>query len=151
MMQVSVENATGSLGERNKKLLRGRFPAHTAKQAARITGADLRTARAWVEEGKAPSERHLRAIVRELGQDAIKVLFGPELETDEQKIMREIHELREEASRLEARIRKSSAPSAHQMDELASAETCSQWINHDRDRRCAGGDRRKGGRRASDR
>lgn len=151
-MQVSVENATGSLGERNKRLLRGRFPAHTAKQAARITGADLRAARAWVEEGKAPSERHLRAIVRELGEGAIAALFGPELEDhDEQKIMREIHELREEASRLEARIRKSGAPSAHQLDDLAFAETCSQRVNQSGDRRCAGGDRRKGGRRASDR
>lgn len=151
-MQVSVENATGSLGERNKRLLRGRFPAHTAKQAARITGADLRTARAWVEEGKAPSERHLRAIVRELGEGAIAALFGPELEDhDEQKIIRDIHAYQEEIARLRSRLASGGAPSAHQMDELASAETCSQWINHDRDRRGAGGDRRKGGRRASDR
>lgn len=150
-MQVIGENATGTLGERNKRLLRGRFPAHTAKQAARITGADLRTARSWVEEGKAPSERHLRAIVRELGQDAIAALFGPELETDEQKIIRDIHAYQEEIARLRSRLASGGAPSAHQMDDLAFAETCGLRINQDQERRGNGSDRRKGGRRASDR
>lgn len=105
-MQVIGKNATETLGARIKKELRARYPAHTAKQIARLTGADIRTARSWVEEGKAPQEQHLRAIVRELGRDAIFALFGPEIETHDERLEREVRALRQEAERLEDILRK---------------------------------------------
>lgn len=151
MTQIEVLDSRKMLGERVSDALRARYGAHAAKQAARITGADLRTAQGWVSEAREPRGDALLAIIREFGRDAIDALFGPEIETHNEKLERELHDLREEAARLEALLAKSGAPSAHQLDELAFAETCSQRVNQSGDRRGAGSDRRKGGRRASDR
>jgi hypothetical protein len=150
-MQVSVENATDTLGVRLKQELRSRYPAHTAKQVARVTGADLRTARSWVEEGKAPQEHHLRAIVRELGRDVLHALFSPEIETHNEKLLREIHDLREEANRLEARLSQGGVTAAQQMDQAPEAGTYSQDVNHDPHWPSHGPDRRILRRRKDDR
>ena len=150
-MQVSVENATDTLGVRLKQELRSRYPAHTAKQVARVTGADLRTARSWVEEGKAPQEHHLRAIVRELGRDVLHALFGPEIETHNEKLLREIHDLREEAARLEARLGKDRSAASHRMDGMASQPAHDRRVNQDRNGRGDLPERRIHRRRKNDR
>ena len=137
-MQVSVKNATDTLGVRLKQELRARYPAHTAKQVARLTGADLRTARSWVEEGKAPQEHHLRAIVRELGRDVLNALFGPEIETHNEKLMREINDLREEAARLEKRLGEGRSAAPCSVSEKPSGAPESPRPRHERGARRAG-------------
>jgi hypothetical protein len=150
-MSVSVEDVTESLGWRLKDELKKKYPAHTAKQVARVTGAELRTARSWVEEAKVPQEHHLRAIVRELGRDALLALFQPEIETHEQKLEREIHELREEIARREARIEKSRAQAPLEMAPAQAPGSPDRRVNHGERRSGYGPDGRQHRRRADDR
>lgn len=131
-MQIDGANPTATLGERIQRVLRSRYSVHAAKQAARITGADVRTARSWVEEGKAPQEQHLRAIIQELGRDALIALFSPEIEQHADRVEREINDLREKASRLEASLGKGRPAAADQMDGMASEATHDPCVNQDR-------------------
>lgn len=101
-MQIEVENARKPLGERVQIYLRWRFGPHAAKHAAALTGADLRTARGWVEESREPRAEALLAIIKDMGRDGLLAMFSPEVETHEARLERRINELRKEAARLEA-------------------------------------------------
>ena len=134
MTQIEVLDSRKMLGERVSEALRARYGQHAAKQAARITGADLRTAQGWVSEAREPRGDALLAIIRELGRDAVSAFFGPELETHEERLEREVHALREEAARLEARIKQGGASAPREMASVASARQCDRAFNHHRDR-----------------
>lgn len=151
MMQCDVGDATETLGVRLQKKLRKRYSVHAAKQVARLTGADLRTARSWVEEAKVPQEHHLRAIIRELGKDALLALFGPEIETHTEKLERQLNDLREEAARIEARIEESRSSASFKTAQGPGQGACDPHINHDPHRRGYGPDGHPYRRRADDR
>lgn len=130
-MQIEVENARKSLGERVQIYLRWRFGPHAAKHAAAITGADLRTARGWVEEAREPKGEALLAIIKDMGRDGLLAVFSPEVEDHEARMQRQINDLREEAARLETRlsIGRAQAPDHRAQGPRQPAPV--QRVNHD--------------------
>lgn len=124
-MQIEGADAHNSsapgtpLGQRIQRFLRQRYGRDAAKRAAAITQADLRTARGWVEEAREPKGQALLAIIKEMGRDGLLALFSPEVEAHEEKLQRQVDELKREAARLEARLGKGRAPAADQMADAA--------------------------------
>lgn len=150
-MQVEVMDSQSLLGERLSRELRRRYGPHAAKQAARITGSDLRTAQGWVSEHREPRGAAFLAIVRELGKDGLIALFSQEIEQHNEKMERQIHALREEAARLEARLGKGRSSASHQIHGMASEPAHDPCINHGGDGGAHGPDRRILRRRKDDR
>lgn len=150
-MQIEVVDSRKLLGERVSEALRKRYGTHAAKQAARITGADLRTAQGWISESREPRGDALLAIIRELGRDAVAALFGPELATHEERLEQTVHALREEAARIEARIRKGGAQAPLEMAQAQAPGSPDRRVNHGERWDGHGPDRRQHRRRADDR
>ena len=134
-MQIEVVDSRKSLGQRLQAYLRWRFGRDAAKHAAAITGADLRTAHGWVSEGREPKGEALLAIISDMGREGLLALFSPEVETHEQRMARQIDDLKDEVARLEARLGKGGAPSADRRAEGESRPAPAQRINHNRVRR----------------
>lgn len=102
---MSKETDIPDLGDRIGIYAREKYPAHTAKILAKVTGAELRTARSWVEEGKMPGDKHLRALISEWGLEALVKLFEPELKKAKTKLVREISLLEIQLNSLQTRLR----------------------------------------------
>lgn len=151
MTQIEVLDSRKMLGERVSDTLRARYGAHAAKQAARITGADLRTAQGWISESREPRGDALLAIIRELGRDAVAAFFGPEIETHEERLEQTVHALREEAARIEARLRKGGAAAPLEMAQTPDKGAHDPLVNHGERRNGHSPDRRQHRRRADDR
>lgn len=124
-MQIEGADAHNSsapgtpLGQRIQRFLRQRYGRDAAKRVAAITQADLRTARGWVEEAREPKGQALLAIIKEMGRDGLLALFSPEVEAHEEKIQRQVDELKREAARLEARLGKGGSQAADQVADAA--------------------------------
>jgi hypothetical protein len=134
-MQIEVVDSRKTLGQRVQAYLRWRFGRDAAKQAAAITGADLRTAHGWVSEGREPKGEALLAIITDMGRDGLLAMFSAEVEDHEERLQRQINDLREEAARLEARLSKGRAPAADHVDGVASESAQGQRINQNQFRR----------------
>ncbi|MEO0870485.1 MAG: hypothetical protein AAFY19_00795 [Pseudomonadota bacterium] len=104
--------ADGSLGQRIRGWLRQRWDRDAAKHAARLTGADVRTARGWVEEGRVPQGDALLAIIREMGRDGLLALFSPEIEAHADRLAREVHEREQELQRLRRQMERARSGDA---------------------------------------
>lgn len=104
--------ADGDLGSRLRAWMRGRWQRDAAKQAARLTGADVRTARGWVEEGRVPQGEAFLAIITEMGRDGLLALFSPEIEAHADRLAREVHEKEQELQRLRAQMERAGTGDA---------------------------------------
>ena len=93
-----------SLGQRIQVYLRHRFGRDAAKKVAAMTGVDVRTARGWVEEGRAPRGAALLAIIRDMGRDGLLELFSVEIEDHEARIFRTIQEHKKAIARLQSEL-----------------------------------------------